>query len=219
MNFIQGKCYSVPRKIGLRLINKPGFIGVDTYKDSPQKVGSYQYFNPFFFTKSISIPVPGLENVYAHSLESIWQGLKVVEGETYFDMFQQIPFKRPTDETRRKNKSYVYEKSSFHYKGKIINLLKARFFIYLKAYCYLLNNVVPGFLRNELKNELFDDKCIVFYDWDQNFDIQDITSSFSHSAILASWFNHTLEEDFLEPGYNLFPDFIEVLNVNMLDHY
>jgi hypothetical protein len=38
---------------------------------------------------------------------------------------------------------------------------------------------------------------VVFYDVDSNMDIFDVSASFSHSALLASWFNGSLDESYL----------------------
>ena len=217
--FASARCYAVSRPEGLQYTDNEHFLCIDSYKDAPADMKKYSCFNPFYFHQDIQIPVPGYAPRVANSLESIWQGLKIVEGTTCFEMFTQKPYKRPTDAARRLDSEYIYAKSSFHYLGQNVDLLTARFFIYFKSYCWLLEHLVDQELLNEIKEALTSGKCILFYDWDDNFNIFNINSSFSHSAICCSWFNGELEQDFFQPGYQHFPTLSEVFSVEGLPNY
>lgn len=65
--------------------------------------GEWGFLSPFHFNPEFNIPVPGRPGLYAHSVESIWQGLKIIDGETDFEMFKREPRKRPSLKERKNN--------------------------------------------------------------------------------------------------------------------
>ena len=171
------------------------FLLVDTYNGAPANMKKFEYFNPFYTWPSAIISVPGAYNEKSTSIEAIWQGTKIIHGKTDFEQFKTMPYKRPPESLRDSLQDFSYEKTMFTYHNKSINHLEARFLIYLIAYLRLLNEHVPDLLIQFIMNTR--KKSIIFYDWDDNFEIENVAQSFSHSAILASWFKNTLEKDFL----------------------
>lgn len=196
--FSWGRAYAVSRPQGLRSTNSPGILCVDSYNGAPQEMDRFKCFNPFYFNPKYRIPVPGT-NLFANSIESVWQGLKIVDNRTDFPMFESLPYKRPPREIREK-KDYSYQDSIFLYKGKELDIVTARYIIYLPTYLYAINNLCPESIEVEIWSALKSGKKVYFYDWDDNFDITNSETSFSHSSILASWFNGTLDEGFLDSG-------------------
>jgi hypothetical protein len=69
----------------------------------------------------------------------------------------------------------------------------------------VLDRLVPDEVVTEILDALRDGRDVLFFDWDSNFDIFDVRSSFSHSSILAAWFGGRLEREFAEPYRRLLP--------------
>lgn len=203
-----GRACAVPREAGVYgRTQAPQHVYVDTANCAPAEMAAYRIFNPFDFAPSRIFPVPG-QQLQAHSVESIWQGLKVVDGETDFAMFKSVPRKRPSPETRLAP-TYKYQESVFLYGTTLIDLIAARVCIYLPTYLYLLEHHVPSSVIDDLFATLAAGRDVVCFDWDANHNIFDPTDSFSHSAILAAWLNGTLEGELLVPGRQLVAAHIE----------
>ncbi|MGC0154776.1 DUF6939 family protein [Chromobacterium vaccinii] len=166
---------------------------VDSFNGAPANMLGFRCFNPFQLWPEQLIPVPGQPGGLARSVESVWQGLKLVDGRTDFEQFLTAPRKRPGDDERRRLAGYCYSDSRFVYGDRLLGLLEARFLIYLPTYLFLLQRLAPESVLSELRRHLDGVGPVLFYDWDANQDIADISCSFSHSAILAAWFNDTLE--------------------------
>lgn len=175
---------------------------VDTLNGTVVNMKPFSTMNPFYVWDEPVLPVPGQNNVYARSIESIWQGLKLVDGQTDKQQFYGTPHKRPSDLERRKNLDYNYNASEFKLGSQCLSLLEARVLIYLPSYLYLLENLVPDECISTIESHLRSPGRVVFYDWDANGDLLNTDDSFSHSSLLASWFNGSLEADFIVPATN-----------------
>jgi len=172
---------------------------VDTLDGAPVQMQRFQTLNPFHCFEREMIPVPG-SSYYSRSVESIWQGLRIVNGETCFEMFKSKARKRPSEQDRL-NRDFDYKSATFLYDQATISLLEARFLIYAVTYLYLLENLVPSSLIDEIYRAICNGQTIIFYDWDSNMEIADTSSSFSHSALLRAWFAGTLESELLVPAW------------------
>lgn len=171
---------------------------VDTFKGAPLNMNIFSKLNPYFVWEHSLIPVPGMKNYFSRSIEAVWQGTKIINDAIDEKQFHNFPYKRPPESERLKNPDYSYKDAIFFYEGRSISINKARYLIYLVSYLYLLNYIIPKEDINYLKSMSESGKNVVFYDWDSNFDINNVSLSFSHSAILASWFRGSLEKDFLQ---------------------
>lgn len=172
-------------------------LWVDTYNGAPLNMRKFRFFNPFFTWSEPLIPLPGMKEKKSKSVEAIWQGTKWIDEKTDVYQFDTYPYKRPSEKEREENKNYSYAEAQFLYDQKIIHHREARFLIYLVSYLYVMNYLVPDSIMNDIFNSIEEGHTIIFYDWDSNMDITNISESFSHSAILAAWFRKSLEEDFL----------------------
>ena len=170
---------------------------IDTYVGAPFNMRKFRPLNPFFTWQKPFLPVPGCPAYQSRSIEAIWQGTKLIAGTIDDKQFMTFPYKRPSEALRRIDRNFSYKNTNFIYNQEIINLAEARFLIYLTSYLFLLNSVVPQSLIYFLKRNIMQNISMLFYDWDENMDIMEVNESFSHSAILASWFKGTLQEDFL----------------------
>ncbi|WP_156446192.1 DUF6939 family protein [Burkholderia stagnalis] len=189
---------SMPRQdaLAVMLDDASAYLMVDSFNGAPANMRPYRFFNPFLCWPEPAIPVPGQPGRLARSVESIWQGLKLVDNRTDFDQLTSVPRKRPTDAERRVLAGYRYRDSCFAYGDRQLDLLDARFLIYLPSYLFVLDKLAPEPLLQALRDHVDHVGPVLFYDWDANQDITDTSASFSHSAILASWFNGSLEEQY-----------------------
>lgn len=169
---------------------------IDTYNGAPMNMLPFQLFNPFYTWPSKILSVPGMTGIRSRSIEAIWQGTKLINHETDYNQFESSPYKRPSEIDRENNREFSYINTQFTYKKSILNHIEARFLIYLIAYLDLLNNHIPDTLIKMILSAIKENKTIIFYDWDTNMDISNVKESFSHSAILASWFRQSLKDDF-----------------------
>lgn len=192
--YVPGKAYAVPRGTAHSFATSDQVLRVDTFQKAPPSMKRFAPLGPFFRHQETVIPVPG-QSLLSESVEAIWQGLKIVDEETDFGMFTSTPRKRPEDNARYGPK-FSYRDTKFLLGTKIVDLLTARLAIYLPSYLFLLEHLISQEIIGEIESALVDDKVVLFYDWDSNFDIRFIDRPFSHSAILASWFNGSIQTDF-----------------------
>jgi hypothetical protein len=183
---------------------------VDSFEGAPSNMERFRPFNPFNIWPEALLPVPG-QDTRSVSLEGIWQGAKIVDGEVEYSMFTRRPWKRPSDDARRANPQYRYCDSTFAYGNRQISLKCARFLIYAVSYLHLLDKVVPEELIQEILNFASRGGDVIFFDWDGNGDIANEHESYSHSALLAAWFSGSLEPHLFEPARQIMaaPDFAE----------
>lgn len=184
----------VTRAEGLAAAEDGRALCVDSADCAGESSRRFRWFNPFNMLASSEIPVPGTGR-WARSVESVWQGLKLVDGKTEFAMFDSVPRKRPSDEDRRRDPHYDYSASTFLFGTDVVDLVTARYLIYIPTYLYLLEHIVPDELVETIAACMTEGRTVLFFDWDSNFDIEDASSSFSHSALLAAWFGGTWERD------------------------
>ncbi|MEU7524208.1 hypothetical protein AB0A74_00580 [Saccharothrix sp. NPDC042600] len=187
----RGSALAVPRHEGEAAAAGPG-LAVDTADAAPASMRRFRCLNPFHFEQGRNIPVPGTDR-FACSVESVWQGLKLVDGVTDPDMLRLPARKRPPESLRTGD--YDYSASLFCFGGRTVDLVTARYLIYLPTYLHLLDRLVPDAVVGEVHDALDRGRSVYFYDWDANFDIEDDRDSFSHSAVLAAWFGGSLERE------------------------
>ncbi|SEF23490.1 hypothetical protein SAMN05421837_102207 [Amycolatopsis pretoriensis] len=185
----RGQARAVTRQQGESIPVGAG-LAVDTANAAPEAMRRFRCLNPFTFASGWRIPVPGAD-AFAHSVEGIWQGLKLVDGQTDLAMLHSPARKRPPEHERVNG--YDYAGSVFSFGSRTIGLVAARYLIYLPAYLHLLDRLAPESVIREIAGRLQHGHDVHFYDWDANFDIEDDHSSFSHSAVLAAWFGGHLD--------------------------
>ncbi|MDP7006370.1 MAG: hypothetical protein QF718_09195 [Phycisphaerales bacterium] len=149
-------------------------IDVSSYAIGPSKT-----FSPYSYSKDYLIPVPFNKNLHAHSVESIWQGLKVVSGVTDFTMFLKKPKKR---------RGIV---QGHFAKERLLDITDARSLIYRPSYYYYLDNYVAELVKNKYLLRIIEDG-VAFYDTEDNTVIEDTTAPLAHSAYLADYFQDLL---------------------------
>lgn len=189
-----GRSIAVPRRVGLAAGGQE--FQVDTYHRAPESMARFRAMNPFHFDPSWRITVPGQPGCDSSSVESIWQGLKVVGGRLDLDMFNRPAHKRPPEDER--GAGFDYAASQLMLGESVVDLVTARLLIYLPVYLELVDRFVPIKVIEEIAAVLASGRDVIFFDWDENMDILNDQASFSHSAILAAWFGGRLETEFLD---------------------
>ena len=169
------KILFLPRTKGEMYRRNPGYeylsIDVSAYGKRP-----YKLLSPFTYSIKFKIPVPGMKGKFANSVESIWQGLKIINGNIDEKMFTKKQSKR-----RGRVEGHKY-------KNNILGLVRARWDIYVPSYKDYLDNFAPkdaiSFILKEQRNY----KQIYLYDIEDNDDINN-PKPLAHSALLATYFN------------------------------
>ncbi|MFC1741767.1 DUF6939 family protein [Nanoarchaeota archaeon] len=147
------------------------YFDVSSYADEP-----FNRLSPFTYSLDFQIPVPGMECTHAHSVESIWQGLKVINGKTQPTRFKKRPKKRRG------------EVEGHRYKERILGVQEARENIYIPAYTSFLDNFAPKEAIDHLLSEQRLGKTVHLYDVEDNGDLQD-PAPLAHASVLATYLN------------------------------
>lgn len=147
--------------------------GIDVSSRAPEP---YCAFSPFSFSEHHFIPVPGNESVRAHSVEGIWQGLKIINGHTDPSLFSGKPHKR---------KGHV---EGHQFGSQTLDYGNARKHIYVPAYAYhAVNNSLPTVAEDLERRVSAGD--VVFSDVEANGSINDLSSPYAHSELLTRILN------------------------------
>jgi len=146
-------------------------LNVSSYGPEP-----YKRFSPFSFSLSYQIPVPGQENLIAHSVEGIWQGLKVIKGQPDPTLFTKKP---------RKRKGEV---EGHLFGPHLLDYAQARKKIYLPAYLYHALNHILDDVKDDLEARL-NSGPVFLYDVESNPNIDDLSQPYAHSSLLVDLLN------------------------------
>ncbi len=137
-------------------------------------------FSPFY--PHGNIPIPGLPGKFSDSVEGIWQGLKVIRGQTAPRFFSGGGQKRVG-----KPRGHQFGDAS-----RLLKLEEARRKIYIPAYHWML--------ENRIESELFDgfiDRAMqgipqYFYDREDNGSIGR-DAPLAHAKILVDFINQKID--------------------------
>ncbi|UOQ64509.1 DUF6939 family protein [Hymenobacter volaticus] len=136
-------------------------------------------FSPFYPIGEI--PVPFSEGFYAASIEGIWQGLKVFEGQDIDENKFTISNMKGLKRTVR---SFGLPKG--HRKGvhgtELLDYISARRQIYIPAYNWALDNNLQ--IELERLKELGLQKDLVLLDYETNDDIDNPLKPLSHASLI-----------------------------------
>ncbi len=155
---------------------KIGGLKSSIFYDTSSRSFFGQYLSPFS-TKGVLKPVPGNQDFYSKSVEGIWQGLKIIDQKTDYSLFES--------EKPKKRKFEPYSETKFKYNCQEIGLIEARKKIFMPAYKFMLDIVVPQALIENIMRTYHAGVNQYFYDVDDNRDIDDATRSYSHSSLLV----------------------------------
>lgn len=139
---------------------------------------TYRLLSPFF--PHGNIPIPGMPDQKAMSVEGIWQGLKVFENHDIdYALFQNDSMKG-LKRTARKFGNPIGHK----YYDELLSYLKARKMIYLPSYKYVLEKIPSVTVLIEKIKEISTNKDVVLLDYNTNIDIYNTTKPLSHAGLI-----------------------------------
>lgn len=164
-----------------KLYSKAVFIDVTS-----KSKDDFVQLSPFY--PHGDIPVPFSKDIFSHSVEGIWQGLKVFEKKdidiSKFEIRNMSGLKRPV---------MFYGQPLGHrkgIKGEILNYIEARKLIYIPSYNWVLKNKTKELIEDLKKIAMSRD--IVFLDYTTNIDIEDTLKPLSHASIIKANLDESL---------------------------
>jgi hypothetical protein len=137
----------------------------------------WQRCSPFYPVGDI--PVPGMANATAESVEGLWQGLKVfATAGIDTDKFNVRTLKNLKRTQRRFGKCLGHQ-----YQGRLLGYLEARRMIYVPSYTWVVQNR----LQSEAAHlrALAVARTVVLLDYETNGDVDNLSSPLSHAALLV----------------------------------
>ncbi|AZZ93228.1 hypothetical protein EUZ85_21885 [Hahella sp. KA22] len=156
----------------------PGYAIVDVTSKASEP---WVKFSPFYPHGGIPIP---FSSSTAQSVEGIWQGLKVFEGQdvdpSRFDITDMKGIKRTV---RRYGRVLGHRKGPT---GELIPYIEARKRIYLPAYQWTLTHRLQAEL-NQLSDLLAQQMGLVLLDYETNTDVDDPRKPLSHAALIRHY--------------------------------
>lgn len=144
---------------------------VSSYADHP-----YCTLSPFWAHGGI--PVPGMPGTTSDTVEGIWQGLKVIRGQTAPHLFKGRGKKRGGG------------KPAGHQFGKkLLGYVEARYKNYVVAYEWALANRVDPALVAGFVEAAFAGVTQHFHDMEDNGDVNNAGAPLAHASVLARYLN------------------------------
>jgi hypothetical protein len=154
----------------------PGAATIDV---TSRGIEPWVRFSPFY--PHGGIPIPNSPSESAQSVEGLWQGLKVFDGEDIDPAKWAI-----TDMSgiKRGGKSRGAVRGHRFGVGSdiLLGYRDARLRIYLPAYKWVLENRLVAQVE-ELRRQLAE-KSIVLLDYETNLDVEDLSRPLSHAALI-----------------------------------
>lgn len=138
-------------------------------------------FSPFF--PHGGIPVPFSPGHYAQSVEGIWQGLKVFDGEGIDPSRFEIVTMRGLKRTVRAHGRVLGHQQGLGGGGPLLDIVTARRDIYLPSYGFVLEHR----LRAEVDHlrGLAVSNLVVLLDFETNCDVANTRRPLSHAGLIA----------------------------------
>lgn len=144
---------------------------VSSYAEMP-----YRELSPFYVHGGI--PVPGMPGTTSDTVEGIWQGLKVIRGETALRLFRGPGRKRGGKKP-----------SGHRYGEKLLGVVEARYKIYRVAYEWVLVHRIDQALVREFVEVALGGTTQYFHDTGDNGDINDPDAPLAHASLVVQYVN------------------------------
>ena len=175
------------------ILNRKSKKQIEKYKEDGWSIvdvtsksnSEYVKFSPFY--PHGKIPIPGISDLFADSVEGIWQGLKQFEtGGTDYRKF----FIRNMKNIKRSCRKYGHVLGHKFNDGTndiILDYCEARKRIYVPSYNWILEKK----LRVDLFNIIENSNKIVLLDYTTNENIEDLSTPLSHASLVKKYlFKH-----------------------------
>ena len=166
------------KKCSIANINKqyPDAIIIDV---TSKATNEFVRLSPFYPVGGI--PVPSMEGVTSMSVEGIWQGLKIFEGEG-------IDTSCFTNNTMKglKRTCRTHGKCLGHFcNGQLLGYIEARKLIYVPCYNWMLQNRCADLV--EKISAMSQGRTVVLLDYDTNEYIENPTKPLSHASLIKNY--------------------------------
>jgi hypothetical protein len=143
-------------------------------------------FSPFY--PHGEIPVPFSPGVYSHTVEGIWQGLKVFTTADVDPSKFEITTMRGLKRSARQYGPVLGHRAGVT-GGRLLPYAQARQAIYLPSYRWLLEHRLRHLL-NDLR-QMARDQTVVLLDYETNGDVCDVTRPLSHAWLVKHYVDGT----------------------------
>jgi len=159
-------------------LEREGYLTIDVTSRGPEE---WRVLSPFY--PHGGLPVPGMEGTTSDSVEGIWQGLKVFDGEIAPQYFTGRGKKRRGRPEGHKNG------------GEVIDYVQARDLIYIPSYMRMVRNCPKARAAAValIKVAIDAEKEIYLLDFNTNADVCNTKSPLSHASVLATILLENLE--------------------------
>lgn len=144
-------------------------------------IDEYKQFSPFY--PHGDIPVPFCD-VFAKSVEGIWQGLKVFEDQDIDTAKFMIEDMKNIKRSVRKNGRVCGHRKGV-YGTELLDYQEARKKIYLKTYAWVLDHKLQTLLGKLTQLAL--QKDLVFLDYETNIEIENLEKPLSHAGLVKRY--------------------------------
>lgn len=148
--------------------------------------GEWKMFSPFY--PHGGIPVPFSLGITSMSVEGVWQGLKVFEGNNDVD---RTSFRNDTmkglKRTCRTNGRCIGHRKGVN-GSELLGYIEARKDIYVPTYFWMLEHKCKD-LVNKIRI-ISQSKTVVLLDYDTNGDIEDFKKPLSHASLIKKYIEY-----------------------------
>lgn len=142
--------------------------------------------SPLYPHGDILVPYTN-ELVMAYSVESIWQGLKVVENEDFdISHFNNATMSNIKRTTRKHGKIIGHKRGPYGRNDELLSYIDARKTIYVVAYRWMIEHHALHIIER-LSNTVARGKTIVLLDYNTNCDINDTSKPLSHAYLVKAY--------------------------------
>lgn len=169
---------------------KKKYPGADIIDVTSHADGQFVKFSPFYPHGGIPVPFSG--ELTGASVEGIWQGLKVFEGENCdFATIKNDTMKNIKRTVRTHGKCLGHRKG---YRGEeLLGYIEARKQIYLPTYRWVLENKIPGLVKY-LRKKSEDGQIVILLDYETNSDVNDPSKPLSHASLVKAMIENNYPE-------------------------
>lgn len=168
-------CVFLPYRLREQIPQEGVVIDVSSYADDP-----YCTLSPMW--PHGGIPIPGLPKETSDSVEGIWQGLKIIEGQTAPRYF--------TGQGRKRGGT----PRGHRYGSKLLKLVEAREKIYRVAYEWMLTHRADQTLIEQFIERSFAGVKQFFHDVSDNGNVNNPDEGWAHAAVLVKYLNRKCQE-------------------------
>ena len=143
--------------------------------------GEWKQLSPFF--PHGDIPVPYSDGMTSMSVEGVWQGLKVFDGEDIdLSCFGNATMKGLKRTERTHGRTLGHRKGVG---GRLLKYIEARKLIYLPVYYWMLEHKCAALVQQI--SELSENRTVILLDYNTTCDIDNPDTPLSHASLIRRY--------------------------------